>query len=211
MATRSDSWRIHDGGVQKYNGMLLSLQRRVARGVSVTGNYTWSRCQGNYVDINQNGPPANETYSKPGDRNFDNGNCLSDRRQIFNATAIAQTPRFSNSTLNVIASNWTLGGIYRFSTGAPINVVSGTDQALTGTVLQRANQVAANPYKDKSGGPLTQWVDPAAFAAPLWVLLAMSVGTALKVQEHGPSTSRYPEHSRFGKCKGSKSVERLST
>jgi carboxypeptidase family protein len=156
-----------DGGVQKYNGMLLSLQRRVARGVSVTGNYTWSRCQGNYVDINQNGPPANETYSKPGDRNFDNGNCLSDRRQLFNFTAIAQTPKFSNSTLNTIVSNWTLGGIYRYSTGAPINVVSGTDQALSGTVLQRANQVLADPYKDRSGKLFTQWVNPAAFSAPL--------------------------------------------
>jgi len=155
-----------DGGVQKYNGMLLSLQRRVGRGISITGNYTWSHCQGNYVDINQNGPPANETYSKPGDRNFDNGNCLSDRRQIFNATAVALTPKFGNKTVNMIASNWTLGGIYRYSTGAPITVVSGTDQALTGTVLQRANQVLADPYKDKSGGPLTQWVNPAAFVAP---------------------------------------------
>ena len=155
-----------DGGVQKYQGMLLSLQRRVGRGISITGNYTWSHCQGNYVDINQNGPPANETYSKPGDRNFDNGNCLSDRRQIFNATAIVQTPKFSNSTLNMIVSNWTLGGIYRLSSGAPINVVSGTDQALTGSVLQRVNQIAANPYKDKSGRPRTQWVDPAAFATP---------------------------------------------
>jgi hypothetical protein len=152
-----------DGGRQLYHGMLLSLQRRVARGLTLSGNYTWSHCQGNYVDINQNGPPANETYSKPGDRNFDNGNCLSDRRQQFNFTAVAQTPKFSNRTMSMVASGWTMSGIYRVSSGAPLNVVSGTDQALTGTVLQRATQVAANPYKDKSGRPLTQWVDPAAF------------------------------------------------
>jgi len=155
-----------DGGVQKYNGMLLSLQRRVARGVTVSGNYTWSHCQGNYVDINQNGPPANETYTKPGDRNFDNGNCLSDRRQIFNATAVAQTPKFSNHTMQMLASSWTVSGIYRTSSGAPLNIVTGTDVALSGTNLQRPNQISPNVYKDRSGGPLTQWVDPAAFAVP---------------------------------------------
>src|SRR4029079_10104101 len=40
------------------------------------------------------------------------------------------------------------------------------DQALSGTVLQRPNQIAENAYKDKSGGPLTQRVDPTAFALP---------------------------------------------
>jgi len=118
------------------------------------------------VYINQNGPPANETYTKPGDRNFDNGNCLSDRRQIFNATAVAQTPKFANPTMQMLASNWTVSGIYCASSGAPLNVVTGTDVALSGTNLQRPNQMSPNPYKDRSGRPLTQWVDPAAFAMP---------------------------------------------
>ena len=155
-----------DGGVQKYNGMLLSLQRRVAKGVTFSGNYTWSHCQGNYSDINQNGPPANETYTKPGDRNFDNGNCFSDRRQIFNATAVAQSPKFSNHTMQMMASGWTVSGIYRVSSGAPVNIVIGTDVALTGTNLQRPNQISPNPYKDRSGRPSTQWVNPAAFVPP---------------------------------------------
>ena len=50
--------------------------------------------------------------------------------------------------------------------GAPLNIVSGTDNALNGTVLQRANQIAANPYKDRSSRPYAPWVDPAAFAVP---------------------------------------------
>ena len=154
-----------DGGIQKYNGLLLGLSRRVARGVTLNGNYTWSHCQGNYVDINQNGPPADETYTKPYDRNFDKGDCIADRRQLFNFTAVAQTPQFSNRTVKMLASGWTLSGIYRVSRAADQHVTGG-DKALSGTVLQRPNQVAANAYKDKSGGPLTQWVDPAAFTLP---------------------------------------------
>jgi len=153
-----------DGGIQKYNGLLLGLSRRVARGVTVNGNYTWSHCQGNYVDINQNGPPADETYTKPYDRNFDKGDCIADRRQLLNFTAVAQTPQFSNRTVKMLASGWTVSGIYRWSAGRPINISQAADIALTGTLLQRPNQVAASPYKDKSGRPNTAWLDPAAFA-----------------------------------------------
>ena len=170
--------------MQKYHGMLLSLQRRVGRGISITGNYTWSHCQGNYVDINQNGPPANETYSKPGDRNFDNGNCNSDRRQIFNATAVAQTPKFANRTLNMLASGWRITGIYHFTSGKPINVLSGFDQALNGVQSQRAQQILQNPYGDKSGRPLTNFLNPAAFAQPALGTL----GNVGRNSIQGPST-----------------------
>ena len=155
-----------DGGTSIYHAMLLSLERRAARNLTFSGNYTWSHCISPYADINSNGPPANETYTKPNDRNFDRGNCLSDRRHLFNFTAVGQTPKFSNHTAQMLASDWRLSGIYRWSSGAPLNIVSGTDQALTGTGLQRTNQILANPYKDPSGRPYTQWVDPAAFAAP---------------------------------------------
>jgi hypothetical protein len=155
-----------DGGTSIYHAMLLSLEKRAARGLTFSGNYTWSHCISPYADINSNGPPANETYTKPNDRNFDRGDCLSDRRHLFNFTAVTQTPKFSNRTLQVLASDWRLSGIYRWSSGAPLNIVSGTDQALSGTGLQRANQVSANPYKDRSGRPYAQWVDPAAFAPP---------------------------------------------
>jgi Carboxypeptidase regulatory-like domain len=155
-----------DGGTSIYHAMLLSLQKRAARSITFTGNYTWSHCISPYADINSNGPPANETYTKPNDRNFDRGNCLSDRRHLFNFTGVAQTPNFSNHTLHLIGADWRLSAIYRWSSGAPLNIVSGTDQALTGTNLQRANQVQSNPYKDRSGRPYSQWVDPAAFLAP---------------------------------------------
>lgn len=155
-----------DGATSIYHGMLLSVERRAGRGVTFTGNYTWSHCITEYADINSSGPPANETYSKPGDRNFDRGNCLADRRQLFNFTTVAQTPEFSNHRVNMLASGWKASGIYRWSSGAPINVVSGIDNALTGTIYQRANQILPDAYLDTSGRPNTTFIDPAAFATP---------------------------------------------
>jgi hypothetical protein len=45
--------------------------------------------------------------------------------------------------------------------------LTGTDRTLTGvTPNQRPNQVLENPYANRSGRPLTNWLNPAAFALP---------------------------------------------
>jgi hypothetical protein len=155
-----------DGGVQESHGMLLSIQRRAVRGITITGNYTLSHCVGVLSDINSAGPPADETGTKPGDRDFDRGNCVSDRRHIFNSTVVATTPQFANRTARVLGTGWTISGIYRWSSGQPLNIESGVDRSLTGVLRQRPSQILENPYLDRSGRPLTQWLNPAAFAQP---------------------------------------------
>ena len=58
-------------------------------------------------------------YLDPNNRDFDRGNCqLSDRRHIFNLTAVASTPQFANPALRRLGSGWQLSGIYRMSTGS---------------------------------------------------------------------------------------------
>jgi len=154
------------GGIQRYNGLLLSLEHRAVKGVTVTGNYTLSHCIGPYVtlyDFRALWPY--ETYTNPLNRDADRGNCDSDRRQLFNLTSVAATPQFSNSFLRTVATGWRVSGIYKFSSGAPLNVEAGSDRSLTGINHQRPNQVLADPYSGHSS-PLGQWINPAAFALP---------------------------------------------
>ena len=154
-----------DGGTQIYHGMLLSVQRRAARGLTVSGNYTWSRCIGSFTQaVNSLGAAATVTYTKPNDREFDRGNCTADRRQIFNLTALAETPEFSNRTVRLVATGWRLSAIYKTASGEPLAVLAGTDRALTGVNSQRPDQILANAYSDRSAGPLSQYLNPAAFA-----------------------------------------------
>jgi hypothetical protein len=150
------------GGTQSYNALLLSVQRRAASGVTVGSNYTWSRCIGDGSTAGSGGTPGT-TFSDPNNRRFDRGNCDADRRQIFNMTAVAQTPSFGNVALRRVASGWRLSGIYRYSTGSFLSVSSGLDRALSGVGGQRANQILVDPYGDKS---LTNYLNPRAFAQP---------------------------------------------
>jgi hypothetical protein len=150
------------GGTQSYHGLLASVQRRAARGVTVGANYTWSHCYGDISRASAAGTPGS-TYLDPYNRDFDRGNCEGDRRHIFNLTAVAETPQFANATLRAVATGWRLSGIYRKSSGSWLSVTSGVDRALTGVSSQRAQQVLGDPYGDKS---LTKYLNPASFALP---------------------------------------------
>jgi hypothetical protein len=148
------------GGTQSYHGLLLSAQRRAARGVTVSGNYTLSHCIG---DSNGTATPGNSSYKDPDNRRLDRGNCDSDRRHIFNLTAVAQTPRFASPTLRTVATGWRLSGLYRVSSGNWMTVVTGLDRQLSGQGTQRPNQVLDNAFGNKS---LNNYLNPAAFAQP---------------------------------------------
>ena len=156
------------GGTQNYHGMLLSVQNRPTRGVSINGNYTFSHCIGDYSGRSSRGVSlgADETYQDASNRRLDRANCVSDVRHAVNLTVTAETPQFANPTLRLVGGGWRVSGIYRRTTDTFLSVTSGVDRALNDIVNQRPNQVSPNIYKDKSKGPLSQYLDPAAFALP---------------------------------------------
>jgi hypothetical protein len=152
------------GGTMSYHGLLTSLQRRVGL-VAVTGNYTWSHCVGD-SDTNSTNYQPTRGYLDINDRDLDRGNCDGDRRHLFNATVVGETPQFANPTMRLLATGWRLSGIYRTSSGEFLTVTSGQDRQLSGVGSQRVNQILENPYRDTSTGPLTQYLNPLAFAQP---------------------------------------------
>ncbi len=161
-----------DGATSHYNGLLLSTVWRATSNVDVNANYTWSHCIGNAT----NGaavPGAGQNYVHQNNRALDSGECAQDRRNVFNLTVLARTPKFANHSLNAVASGWSLSAIYRFQSGAPVTILSGLDQALVGfNTNERPNQVLPNVAAANQGGacaniaPCVQWLNPAAFAQP---------------------------------------------
>ena len=181
---------IVNGGTQNYHGMLVSVQKRAAKGVTVTANYTLSHCIGDYMGRANSGygTSADQTYQDPNDRGKDRGNCEVDARHIFNITSVAETPKFANRTLSMIGSGWRVSGLYRSNTGGvnAANASSGVrtatlgsasagqrgndnggDQCLCDISNQRPDLLLPNAvYLDTSARPGTQYLNPAAFGSP---------------------------------------------
>jgi hypothetical protein len=162
-----------DGGTANYNGMILTTQWRATNNLNINANYTWSHC----IGLPNNGtttPNPGSNYVHQDNRNLDVGNCSQDRRHLFNLTVVARAPRFSNRAVNLVASGWQTSAIYRYSSGAPLTIASGLDQALLGfsTANERPNQILSNtaPVHQTAAcaniTPCVTWLNPAAFAQP---------------------------------------------
>src|SRR5438552_79165 len=119
-----------DGNTRTYNALVLSVQRRRAKGITVQGNYTYSHCiDDGYNDVIQN--TGGQIQSR---RGVNRGNCELDGRHNFNMSTVYETPRFGSTALRVLASGWQISGIVRAVTGAYLSVSSGTDVARAGTI-----------------------------------------------------------------------------
>ena len=147
-----------DGGTRSYNGMVLSVQKRKTKGITVLANYTYSHCidDGLLEDTNAGAVPER--------RRADRGNCELDRRHNFKFSSVYETPQFSNRTMKVLATGWSVSGIVRIVSGPYLTVASGLDNALTGTNDQRPNQVLPSPYA--ATRTIQSWLNPAAFVQP---------------------------------------------
>jgi hypothetical protein len=153
---------LGDESTANYNGMLLSIQSRRTRGFTVQGNYTWSHCIG---DIFIAGGNQTTSGDYPGRRGYDRTGCPGDTRQLFNMSTVYETPKFSATTVRLLASGWQISGIVRLQTGGYFAVTSGFNTSLgSGFSTDRANQVLDNVYLPNKG--TDGWLNPLAFARP---------------------------------------------
>ncbi len=176
---------MESGSTQSYHGLLIGLEHRATRGLVLNGNYTWAHCIGGDAGSQDQGVQDGSGYV--GTREAERGNCASSRRQVFNLTAVAETPQFANRTLRIVGTGWRLSGIYRYQTGSFLTVTSGIDRALSGVGGQRPNQILADAYGDKSAKPLSRFLNPAAFELPA----VGSLGNMGRTNVMGPATWQF--------------------
>ena len=142
-----------------YHSMLLTLNRRVSRGLRMGVTYTLSK----YLDFSSI-PRYNNL------RSWSYGYNGSDHRNnvVFNFSY--DTPKLSklmnNAFTRLVGDNWTLSGISQFVSGTPASIgfstVQGTD--VTGGGDGQRVQVVGDP--NANGATFNAWFNPAAFGLP---------------------------------------------
>jgi Carboxypeptidase regulatory-like domain len=148
------------GGNAKYNGMLISLRHPFENHFTLLSNYTFSQC---ISDTDLGDAISGTDRSNPYDRSADRGNCIADRRQIFNLSLVAASPVFGSGFMKTAVSNWQVSPIFTAVGGSPLNITDGgVDISETGQLNDRPNQVVPNPYP--AAKKPSEWFNPAAFA-----------------------------------------------
>ncbi len=159
-----DTW--DDSGTGSYNGLVVSVQKRINHGLTFLANYTWSHCISDPVNLLPNsGGGDSEVYIFPG-READRGNCntsATDQRHVGNLSGIAEAPQLTNKWLGSIVTGWRLSAAATAASGQFYTVTTGEDNAFSGVSGQRPRQVLKNVYGNWSA---SDWINPNAFVQP---------------------------------------------
>ncbi len=148
-----------DGGTASYEGVNLSVRKRLSHGMNILANYTWSHCISD--PWNQN--PTNAGVEIPGNRRAWRSNCVGiDVRHLFQLSMVATTPKFSSRALRLVASDWQFAPNLEVKSAQFFTVTTGSDVALTTIANQTPNLINTNPYPADQN--VNQWVSKNAFA-----------------------------------------------
>jgi Carboxypeptidase regulatory-like domain/TonB dependent receptor len=165
------------GGIQNYEALTVSLNKRFTRGLQFLATYTFAR---NLTDAQGWNPAAFATEAGGNATSVSNfmldyGNVAFTRRNRFLSTFLYQLP-FGQGTLsagrimNPIVKGWELAGVLLFQSGPFLTVtVPGADPAGVGFPQiegnGRADIVSGQPL-NAANQSIHTWLNPAAFSVP---------------------------------------------
>jgi Carboxypeptidase regulatory-like domain len=145
-------------GNGEYNALLLSAKHTLSKNFTMTANYTYSHC----IDTNDIvGEPYLGMNQDPSNFNAERGNCMNDRRHLFVASLVANSPNFGQPWQRRFLGNWQLSAIITAQSGPWFTPQTGLDNSLTAEGLDRPN-VVGDPYPAHQSP--SDWINPLAFS-----------------------------------------------
>ncbi len=170
--------QLSTGANSHYNGLQLTADKRLARGLQVLVNYTWSHCMdtvsnGGFLPFSAGGILT----PLPGELARQYGPCDYDIRDNLTAQYVYQLPvKVRNKTLGAALNGWQVSGTMFWHSGVPFSVLSTPYSAngngiVQGSGPQFATVVAGVPvYAHHAIAGVTpagtvQWLNPDAFVS----------------------------------------------
>lgn len=179
---------LNDGGNSNYHSLQLSLQQRLANGLTVTANYTWSKAMDTLPY--QYGDQLSYVYpvNYPNFRSLDIGLSNFDRRHVFSGSYVWRLPKWTTAALpvRILLDGWQTTGIVKIQSGDALTVTSSADASGSAITQDRAQYNGSAAYAGgscaSSSGPCRRWLNSSSFAQPAYG----SFGNVRKGQFVGP-------------------------
>ena len=166
-------------GNQDYDALQISFQKRLAKGLELQANYTWSKCMtdsiGYYGGAGQ-GQGDHWYWQNTYDAAAEWGPCYYDTTHALNGYVTYDLPfgrgrafgKSMNPVANVILGDWQVNAILNLHTGFPITILNNFDTSNTLGAGPRANCIAPANVLGETNSPAGgyQWIDPSSFATP---------------------------------------------
>ena len=150
-----------------YNSLQFSVQRRLTHNLMLNGFYVWSH---SFQSSNESA--VGLAYAQDFANLWEErGPTDNDRRNMASISGIWNVDyyRGSNSFVKQIANGWTISSIVTLNSGAPVNIVTGSNKNFDSANNSRPNLVAGqNAFLDthrNRTAAAAQWLNTAAFTA----------------------------------------------
>ena len=169
----SNAYVIEDGQTTDYNGLQVSVTKRLSHRFSVNAFYIWSKAFSS-AELQTQGNIGNSAGSEPEDYyniGLERQRTDNDMREqavasfVWNPNYFDHANRFVRLALN----GWSVAGILQAHSGKPFNITTGTDDNATGETNDRPNIVPGQiaqllPYQRSRTTYLTEnWFNTAAY------------------------------------------------
>ncbi len=119
-----------------YNGLQLTVEKRLTYGLSLLANYTWSKELDDFAPLS--GSYGDNTV--PFNRRFDYGPSDDDIRNSFKFSGIYRLPHLGVSGLaGKLANGWELSSTVTWQGGFPFSIYSGVDNSFSGNYEDKAD------------------------------------------------------------------------
>jgi len=160
-----------------FNALEATLKKRMARHLSLTAAYTYSKALDDVPQGGGNNDIGSDSASAlpwidPSRHAFDYGPAGFDHTHRLVISYVWTLPTFANSNrfLRAVLGGWEHTGIMTFQSGGVFTVLAGKDQSQTGLNHDRAVQIpGVDPFASGTCGtptPCVKWLNPNAFTVP---------------------------------------------
>jgi outer membrane receptor protein involved in Fe transport len=139
----SNAYVIEDGQTTAYNGLQVSVTKRLSQHISVNGFYIWSKALAS-ASLQTTGNIGNSAGTEPEDYydlSLERQRTDNDQREQAVISAVWKPDYFGsfNRVTRTLLDGWSISAIVSMRSGKPFNITSGTDDNFDGDTNDRPN------------------------------------------------------------------------